>query len=121
MPELRQLRMDRWIACPETTDGTAEIHVFSDASLEGYGAAGYISMVKEEHRRTSLLFARAHVVPIDMVRRVVKDQENHHDSMPRLEVTAARLAATTKDTLLRELKYRLLCCCVEPVFSLLAS
>ena len=49
-----------------------------------------------------LVFSRAHVVPIDMAKRAVKDQEDHLNSVPRLELTAARLAAVVRDMVTRE-------------------
>ena len=55
----------------------------------------WTNAVGEVH--VALLFSRAHVVPIDMAKKILKDQENHHDSMPRLELTAARLAAIVRD------------------------
>ena len=49
-----------------------------------------------------LLFAQAHVVPLAMARQALKDEENHHDSIPRLELMAARLAAQLHDMISRE-------------------
>ena len=61
----------------------------------------------ELHRRrgevhVTLLFAQAHVVPLEMARQALKDEEHHHNSMPRLELTAARLAAQLCDMISRE-------------------
>ena len=105
LPELQKLRLRRWFATPATTDGKSQLHLFSDSSGEGYGVAAYIRMSNESGDvHNSLAFARAHVVPADMLRRASKDQENHHDSIPRLELTAARLAATVREMLVEELR-----------------
>ena len=50
----------------------------------------------------SLIFARAHVVPLEMARQAHKDQENHHDSIPRLELTAAALGVKVGGMVARE-------------------
>ena len=73
--------------------------------MEGYGVAAYVRFVnpQTEEAVIRLLFSRAHVVPIDMAKRAIKDQENHLNSVPRLELTAARLAAVVRDMILREL------------------
>ena len=86
------------MATPQTTNGEAELHIYCDASQVGYGVCAYRRCTGgggEIH--VTLLFSRAHVVPLDMVRQALKDQENHHDAMPRLEITAARLAAQVHD------------------------
>ena len=105
LQSLENLQIPRWFATPATTNGQAELHVFSDASLEGYGVSAYIRFVNESgESNTSLLFSRAHVVPLDMAKRAIKDQENHSGSIPRLELTAARLAAVVREMLIRELE-----------------
>ena len=103
LPQLRQVRMRRWLATPETKNGQAELHVFCDASETGYGIACYRRCTGgggENH--VALLFARAHVVPLEMRRQAMKDEENHRGSIPRLELTAARLGAQMCDMISRE-------------------
>ena len=103
LPQLRRVRMRRWLATPETKDGQAELHVFCDASEDGYGVACYRRCTGGggEHH-VALLFARAHVVPLEMRKQAMKDEENHRGSIPRLELTAARLAAQVCDMIRRE-------------------
>jgi hypothetical protein len=38
----------------------------------------------------ALLYAKARVVPNEMLKQALKDQENHNRSIPRLELNAAR-------------------------------
>jgi len=103
---LESLVIPRWFATPSTTNGKPELHVFSDASLEGYGVTAYIRWIGENGEvHVSNLFSRAHVVPIDMLKKALKDQENHHNSMPRLELTAACLAAKVRDMIVREIGF----------------
>ena len=103
LPELRRLRMRRWLTTPETKDGPAELHVFCDASETGYGVACYRRCTGGGGKNhVALLFARAHVVPLEMRRQAMKDQENHRGSIPRLELTAARLGAQVCDMICRE-------------------
>ena len=92
---LERLKIDRWVATPETTKGSAKIHVFCDASIDGYGIVVYLVMRGDDGQVTvTLIFSHAHVVPLDMARKIVKDQEDHHGSIPKLELTATRLGAT---------------------------
>ena len=102
---LERIKIDRWVATSETTKGSAEIHVFCDASIDDYGIAVYLVMRSDDGQVTvTLIFSRAHVVPLDMARKIIKDQEDHHGSVPRLELTAARLGASVKDMIIREFK-----------------
>ena len=103
LPELEKIQIPRWVATPETTEGPSELHIFCDASEDGYGVAVYRRCTGGggQHHVT-LLFARAHVVPLEMHRQALKDQEDHHSSMPRLELTAARLGAEVGDMIDRE-------------------
>ena len=101
---LTKHQVPRWLASPATTNGPAELHLFSDASVEAYGIAAYTRFANSDNTEFTvrLVFSRAHVVPLDMAKRVVKDQENHLGSIPRLELTAARLAAVVRETIRHE-------------------
>ena len=101
---LTKHHVPRWLASPATTDGPVELHLFSDASVEAYGIAAYTRFASPESDEVAvrLVFSRAHVVPLDMARRAVKDQENHLGSIPRLELTAARLAAVVREMIIHE-------------------
>ena len=50
----------------------------------------YIHENNEGH--VALIRAKARVVPKSMHKNKIKNQENHNDSIPRLELNAARLA-----------------------------
>ena len=105
LPELETLKAGRWVNSEETMGGRAELHLFGDASLEGYGAVAYLRAVSPGGQvKVSMVCAKAQVVPIETIRRVLKEQEAHKDSIPRLELTAARLAAILKDMIVREMK-----------------
>ena len=100
---MQDLRIPRWVATLSTTDGMAELHVFCDASQVGYGVCAYRRCIGgggEIH--VSLVFARAHVVPLEMARQAAKDEENHEGSIPRLELTSCRLGAETGVSLERD-------------------
>ena len=58
-----------------------ELHHFSDASTEGYGACLYLRFIGNGRLRTSLFVAKARVSPTKTV------------TVPRLELTAAVIAA----------------------------
>ena len=62
--QLESLKIKSWIATPETAKGKAELHVFCDASIEGYSAAAFVKMFNADGDSVvSLVFARAHIVP----------------------------------------------------------
>ena len=60
---------------------SVEIHVFGDASPQGYGANVYLRIVKGEDCETALVMSKARVAPIKRV------------SLPRLELLGSLLAA----------------------------
>ena len=95
--ELERIRIPRWTATRETQDAEPELHVFLDASAKAYGVAAYRRMAtKDGAVNVSLVFAKARVVPIKVA------NTGHHESIPRLELQAARLAAQTRAFIQRE-------------------
>ena len=92
--QLVNLKIDRWMATVATTKGKVQLHMFSDASPDAYGIAGYVRLFTGDEIHVALIFARAHVVPLDMSHRIIAGQEDHHNSMPKLELTAAKLGAS---------------------------
>ena len=97
MPELSALRIPRWTASVGSQDGVKELHVFSDASMEAYGAVAYRRTVGAGGcTHVAIAFAKAHVVPLKVAAAA------HHESIPRLELQAARLAADIKVSVERE-------------------
>ena len=85
---LNGFKICRWTATLATQDAKRQLMVFSDASSEGYGVVIYVRRATPDGViHVSIVCSKAHVVP-------VKDAEaGHHDSIPRLELQAARLAA----------------------------
>ena len=80
-----------------TQDATPELHVFSDASAEGYGVVAYRRLAAANGEiHVAIVFAKAHVVPIKVA------DAGHHESIPRLELQAARLAAEVRAAIERE-------------------
>ena len=89
MPALEEMAWERWVATPDTTDSVADLHIFADASKTGFGVVAYrVCYDQEGKAHVSFYFARANVVPLESDRR----EEKHHDIIPRLELTAAKLA-----------------------------
>ena len=97
MPELARFRVRRWTSAEGCEGGGAELHLFSDASAEGYGAVAYRRMVGVSGQvHVSIAFSKGHVVPLKVA------EAAHHESIPRLELQAARLAAEVKAGIERE-------------------
>merc|ERR1711989_22907 len=85
-------------------DDRIELLVCSDASKYGYGIVCYVrkSLIGKPEGHVSFLFAKAHVVPLNMMRDPLPNAEDHCKSIPRLELCAAKLAAVHRDILTRE-------------------
>ena len=94
---MARFSIPRWTATPATQDSSPELHVFSDASAEGYGAVAYRRLAATSGEiHVAIVFAKAHVVPIKFA------DAGHHESIPRLELQAARLAAEIQAAIVRE-------------------
>ena len=97
MPEIARFQVRRWTTSEDCEDGVAELHLFSDASVEAYGAVAYRRTTGVSgSAHVAILFAKAHVVPLKVA------EAAHHESIPRLELQAARLAAEVKSAIERE-------------------
>ena len=85
IPLLAKYRIPRWWNTPETENETSEqIHVFSDASTSGYASVAYRRVSGTSGAvHVSIITARSHVIPLNPAR------ASHHNSVPRLELTAA--------------------------------
>ena len=96
IPKLGKYSIPRWVATFSTTDSIPEIHVFSDASLEGYGTAIYRVSPSNDggDAHVCLIFCRNRVVPLNA------KTSGHHNSVPRLELAAAVLGAEERRRLL---------------------
>ena len=96
IPKLAKFSIPRWIATPSTTNSIPEVHVFSDASLEGYGIAVYRVSPSDGGGapHVALIFCRNRVVPLNA------KTSGHHNSVPRLELVAAVLGAEERKKLI---------------------
>ena len=85
IPDLLKLRVRRWAANDNTTEAVPDLHIFSDASKNGYGFCAYRRAVDESTGEVSVanMYAKARIIP-----RVkdVKTKSRHHDSIPRFEL-----------------------------------
>lgn len=91
--KLSQLNLKRCIK-PTGNTVTAELHQFSDASLNGYAACSYVRQINTDGEiSTSLVLAKARVAPL-----------NKPTTIPRLELQGAVTATTLATTLRNELK-----------------
>ena len=81
--DIESLSVPRQIVFPsDSGEVRAHLHLFSDASKVGYGAAAYVRCEINENRWVcNLLVAKSRVAPIEKV------------TVPRLELTAAVLAS----------------------------
>ena len=91
MPKLEEFFVKRCIKVPEFGSCVShEIHHFSDASETGYGTVSYLRTAHENGEINSVfLFAKSRLAPLKRV------------TIPRLELTAAKLAVKI-DTMLKE-------------------
>ena len=102
---LKLLRIPRWTSALGLEDSVAELVCFCDASSEAYGVVCYIRRSLQgggNDAHVAFLLAKSHVVPIAMQKRPTRHQEDHLDSIPRLELVAALTNAICRDMLLRE-------------------
>ena len=75
---------------------TAQIHNFSDASENGYGIASYIILTNKDGQKCcTLLMSKSRVAPLKKV------------TIPRMELTAAVIAAKVDQLLRQELEIKL--------------
>ena len=104
MPLLKSLRIPRWTSSDEFIGAKTDLIMFSDSSHEAYGAIAYIRRWFEGSptAHVAQIYARGHVVPLNMHIKRLENQDEHNDSIPRLELNAARLAALMRDLLSRE-------------------
>ena len=92
LPVIQSIQMDRLVISKERPD-RIEMHGFSDASEEAYGACIYIRSIDAQGKITSkLLCAKSRVAPLKKL------------SLPRLELSAAMLLADIYHTSSKALK-----------------
>ena len=101
---LANISIPRWTSCLGLEDSLADLVIFCDASATGYGMVAYVRRYLQGGGtpiNVAFLMGKAHVVPLNMLKNPVKNQEPHCDSIPRLELCAAKLAALWRDHLCR--------------------
>ena len=102
---LRRLKIPRWTEPLGFSDCQRDLVLFSDSSAWAYGFTAYLRQSLQgggNEVSVSLLIGKAHVVPLNMSKTLSKDAIPHGDSIPRLELNAARGAAELRDTIVRE-------------------
>lgn len=91
LPALERIRMPRWLGWSK--DLAMELHCFSDASKQAYGAVIYIKATNEVGNSTvELVLAKSSVAPVQTV------------TLPRLELCGVVLLADIVSTVKRELQ-----------------
>ena len=93
LPLLEKLKIKLCVKPPAFGEVVCrEVHLFSDASSYGYGAAAYLRLMDDVGRiHCSLLFGKARLAPIKAT------------SIPRLELTAATVAVRIGSLMMKEL------------------
>ena len=101
---LKGVEIPRWTSVLGLEDSVNELLICADASAVGYGIVCYVRRhLKGDNRaHVAFLMSKSHVVPLSMLQDPVEGQQEHGDSMPRLELNAARLAAIWRDIIVRE-------------------
>ena len=92
LPQLERVSIKRSLTSPEREVAGFELHNFSDASISGYGVSVYVRVrYVDGEVKCCFLLGKARVAPIKFV------------SVPRLELTAALLAAKGTNFVINEL------------------
>ena len=105
---LKMLKISRWTNPLGLSDSITEICIFCDASKIGYGLVIYMrksvkGATDSSQISVSFLLSKSHVVPSNMNLNPTKDAISHGDSIPRLELVAAKAAAQWRDYFSREI------------------
>ena len=97
--DLEKFTVPRCILPKETAELQKELHYFSDASEGAYGVAAYLRISQPQGSvHTELLMAKSRLAPLKGM------------TIPRLELSAAALAARVDEQLREELKLPRECC-----------
>ena len=102
---LRKIKISRWTNPLGMEHSICQLAIFCDASKDGYGMCAYIRRYQrgaEDRISTSFLIGKAHVVPTNMMQKPTEGALPHSDSIPRLELCAAKIAAQWRDVLVRD-------------------
>ena len=88
---LAEYKVPRCYSPASFLDAKREIHIFCDASEIGYGAVAYLRFLDQGRIHCSLVMAKSRLAPLKKI------------TIPRMELTAAKLAISIKVILDREL------------------
>ena len=101
---LTKVKIPRWTSVLGLEDCVSELLICCDASASGYGIVAYVRrhLIGDNEAHVAFYMGKSHVVPLQMLRDQVEGQQDHGDSIPRLELVAARLAAIWRDIIVRE-------------------
>ena len=93
LPLLESLALERCFKLPGKPVKSSELHVFADASTQGYGICAYIRVCYDDDFVTCFVCGKSRVTPLRPV------------TIPRLELTAAELATKLGSVVCKELQY----------------
>ena len=102
---LKKIKISRWTNPLGMEHSICQLVLFCDASRTGYGMCSYLRRFQrgaEDRISVSFLVGKAHVVPTNMMLNPTEGALPHSDSIPRLELCAAKVAAQWRDTLVRD-------------------
>ena len=88
---LSELKFDRYFSDFEDAD-QIELHIFCDASQDGYGVVAYLRICKSSSVHIKFVIGKSRLAPIKSV------------SIPRLELEATTLAVKLNVAILREVR-----------------
>ena len=105
--ELKKYRLPRWISSEEfevSKKVKTYLSVCCDASRTGYSACAYLHKENENGKTlVRFIMGKSHVVPLATMGKLELDVGNHENSIPRLELMSAKIAAQIRDTIVREM------------------
>ena len=102
---LKKIRISRWTNPLGMENSINQLAIFCDASKDGYGMCSYIRHYQRgAENRVSVVFlvGKSHVVPANMMQEPTVGAIPDNDSIPRLELCAAKIAAQWRDVLVRD-------------------
>jgi hypothetical protein len=92
---LAEYKIPRCYRPSDFLDARCEIHIFCDASEIGYGAVAYLRFLAQGQTHCSLIMAKSRLAPLKKI------------TIPRMELTAAKLAISMKVVLEKELDLKI--------------
>ena len=101
---LKGLTISRWTNPLGLEDCLTDLAIFCDSSKDGFGIVGYFRKYLKgggDKISTSFIIGKSHVVPANMTLNPTDGALPHGDSIPKLELCAAKIAAQWRDILVR--------------------